>query len=96
MTKRKEYKEPGWERQPVSWSFSVAFKKPRGKRLIWVSTESQNEVAASKEANSFMEKRYPGEGYIEYGISKTYWRHWAHYSTPITQEDYEYALSLKR
>jgi hypothetical protein len=95
MTKRKPYRPPGWEDQPVSWSFSVSFKKPRGKHLLWISTDTQDEVAASRQAQAYIKKKHPGEGLYEYGISRTYWRHWRAYSEPITKDEYEFALRRK-
>lgn len=91
MTKRKDYKAPGWESQPVSWSYSVSFKKPRGKRLLWISTDAQDQAEASRRANMYMDENRSGEGFREYGISKTYWRHWGGYSEPITEDEYEFA-----
>ena len=96
MTKRKPYRPPGWEAQPVSWAFSVSFKKPRGKRLLWIATEAQDEAAASRQAQAYVEKNYPDEGFREYGISRTYWRHWRGYSEPITKDEYEYARDRQR
>jgi len=92
MTKRKSYRAPGWEDRPVSWAYSVSFKKPRGKTLLWVSTDSQDEVEASRQAQTWIEENRPNEGFIEYGISKTYWRHWGGYSEPIILEEYEFGL----
>lgn len=92
MTQRKRRSQPGWEDRPVLWSYSVAFKKPRGKRLLWVSTDAQEEAEASRQANTFMDDRHPGEGFIEYGISKTYWRDWGGYSEPIIREEYEFGV----
>jgi hypothetical protein len=71
----------------------VAFKKPRGKRLLWISTDAQDEVKASRQAQRYVEENYPDN---EYGISRTYWRHWRGYSEPITKDEYEFALQRRR
>lgn len=96
MTRRKAYRPPGWEEQPVSWSFSVAFKKPREGRLLWISTTTQDEVKASRQAQAYVDENYPGKRFHEYGISRTYWRHWRGYSEPITKDEYEFALQHQR
>lgn len=95
MTKRKSRRTPGWADQPVSWAYSVSFKKPRGKRLRWVITSSQDEVEASRQANDYMKEADPGGGFVEYGISPTYLRHWVGYDEYITKDEYEYALNVK-
>jgi hypothetical protein len=95
MTKRKRYTPPGWDRMQVFWSYSVAFKKARGKRLYWVTTKAQNETDASRRARAWMSKYFPRddwEDWIEYGISKSYGRFWGGYSEPITKEEYEWAV----
>jgi len=96
MSKRKSYRQPGWERQPVSWAYSVAFKKPRSGRLLWVSTDKQSETEASKEAQAVMAEHHPDSDYLEYGISKTYWRHWGGYNEQITEDEYEFALEREQ
>lgn len=92
MTRRREYMEPGWSERPVWWSYSVGFKKPRGHRLLWISTSAQTVTEASKEAAALIAKHRPGEGFLEYGITKTYWRHFGGYDKPITKEDYDSAV----
>jgi len=81
----KHYRTPGWQQQPVFWSFSVAYKKPRGKRLSWVHTDAQDAAGASRQVS-------PTEGFIEYGVSKSFWRHWGRYNESITHEEYEAAV----
>lgn len=81
---RRKYREPGWEKYPVFWSYSVAFKRPRGRKLLWINTEEQSEVKASEAALEYM----VGE-YIEYGITKAYYKFFGGYSRQITSEEYE-------
>ncbi len=92
MTRRKDYLEPGWQEQPVWWSYSVAFKRPRSGRLIWVSTSAQTVSEASREANETMGRHRPTGGYLEYGITKTYYRHFGGYDKQITKDDYDWAV----
>lgn len=89
----------GWdpERRPVDWFWSVAFKKPRGGKLLWIDSGTKDEVAASKIARGLMAVKHSGAGYHEYGLSKTYYRYWPRSSggaqpEPITRAEYEEAL----
>lgn len=96
MTKRKHQRTAGWDRMQVFWSYSVAFKKPRGKRLYWITTNAQNETEASRKAETWMAKYFPRddwEEWVEYGISKTYSRHWGGYDETITREEYDWAVN---
>lgn len=43
-----------------------------------------------------MEERYPASDYIEYGVSKTYWRSWGGYNEAIIESEYEFALERAR
>ncbi len=83
----------GWDpgRQPTDWSYSVAFKKPRSGKLLWVDSGTKDEHAASKIARALVAVRHGGEGYQEYGISKSYWRIWGENRStePITRKEYE-------
>jgi hypothetical protein len=97
----------GWERRPVDWSYSVAFKKPRSGKLMWVDSGTQDEVAASKIARALVAAKPGGSDYREYGLSKTYYRLWTPTSWDgkpkpderwreiITKEEYTDALKHK-
>lgn len=95
MTKKVHRRFPGWDQMQVFWSYSVAFKKPRSRRLYWVPTNAQEEADASNKAATWMAKHYPHADYeelAEAGISKTYWRHWGGYEEQITKEEYEWGV----
>jgi hypothetical protein len=89
----------GWdpERRPVDWFWSVAFKKPRSGKILWIDSGTKDEVAASKVARALVAVNHPGAAYHEYGLSKTYYRYWPRSSggprpEPITKSEYEEAL----
>lgn len=86
---------PGWEKQPVDWSISVAFKKPKSGYLIWVDTREKDPTLASKQAREYMKTAYPDEGYEEYGQSETCYRCWEKYDEYITHDEYSEGLAHK-
>lgn len=87
----------GWDpsRQPVDWSYSVAFKKPRGGKLFWVDSGLKDVVEASKAARVLVAMKQGGGAYNEYGVSKSYWRIWDHAKESITSGEYEEGLRHK-
>lgn len=88
----RRYPTPGWSSRPVFWSYSVAFKKPRSRKLVWVHTRSTDVVEASKEARRLLPGDPEQAGYHEYGISKSYWRDWGGYLEPISSDEYKYGV----
>lgn len=54
----------------VNWSYAVAFKEPRGNTLRWVSTGSQDVMAASRIARDYVARHKWGGNWLEYGHSK--------------------------
>lgn len=69
--------------RPVSWVYSVAFKKRKGGKLRWLISTKQDVAEASKEAKGQLPKAWR-----EYGASVTYLRQWETWTEVITQEQY--------
>jgi hypothetical protein len=85
----------GWERTPVDWFISVAFKKPKSGHLIWIDSRDKDPTLASKMAREYMDIAYSDEGYQEYGQSETCYRRWEQFDEYITHDEYLEGLAHK-